>query len=48
MTDSPVPLAKHHHPDVSIDPQLALRNAASRLHAEFGEHFGVEIGRAHV
>ena len=42
MTDSPVPLATHHHPDLSIDQQLALRTAATRLHAEFGEHFGVE------
>ena len=42
MTDSPVPLAAHHHPDLSIDQQLALRTAATRLHAEFGEHFGVE------
>ena len=42
MTDSPVPLATHHHPDLSIDQQLALRTAASRLHDEFGEHFGVE------
>ena len=42
MTDSPVPLAAHPHPDLSIDSQLALRNAASRLHAEFGEHFGDE------
>ena len=42
MTDSPVPLAAHHHPDLSIDQQLALRTAATRLHDEFGEHFGVE------
>ena len=42
MTERPVPLATHHHPDLSIDPQLALRNAASRLHDEFGEHFGSE------
>ena len=42
MTESPVPLATHHHPDLSIDSQLALQNAASRLHAEFGEHFGDE------
>ena len=26
MTDSPVPLAAHHHPDLSIDQQLALRD----------------------
>ena len=42
MTDSPVPLAAHPHPDLSIDQQLALRTAATRLHSEFGEHFGVE------
>ena len=42
MTDSPVPVAAHHHPDLSIDQQLALQTAATRLHTEFGEHFGVE------
>ena len=42
MTDSPVPLATHHHPDLSIDQQHALKTAATRLHTEFGEHFGVE------
>ena len=42
MTESPVPVAKHHHPDLSIDPQLAMRNAASRLHTEFGEHIDDE------
>jgi arsenate reductase len=42
MSDSPVPLATHHHPDLSIDQRLALRTAATRLHSEFGEHFGVE------
>ena len=41
MTDSPVPLATH-HPDLSIDQRLALRTAATRLHSEFGQHFGVE------
>ena len=30
MTDSPVPL--HPHPDLSIDQQLALRTASTRLH----------------
>jgi len=35
-------VAAHHHPDLSIDQQLALRTAATRLHSEFGEHFGVE------
>jgi arsenate reductase (thioredoxin) len=42
MTDSPVPLAAHHHPDLSIDQRLALRTAATRLHTEFADHFGVE------
>src|SRR5882757_6186334 len=42
MTDSPVPLAAHHHPDLTIDQRLALRPAATRLHTEFGDHFGVE------
>ena len=42
MTDSPVPLAAHHHPDLSIDQQLALRTASTRLHDDFSEHFGVE------
>ena len=42
MTDSPVPVAAHHHPDLSIDQQLALRTASTRLHDDFGEHFGVE------
>ena len=42
MTDSPVPLATHHHPDLSIDQKHALKTAATRLHTEFGEHFGVE------
>ena len=42
MTDSPVPLATHHHPDLSIDQQLALRTASTRLHDDFIEHLGVE------
>ena len=42
MTDSPVPLAAHHHPDLSIDQKHALKTAATRLHTEFAEHFGVE------
>jgi hypothetical protein len=36
MTDSPVPLAAHPHPDLSIDQQFALRTAPTRLHSEFG------------
>ena len=42
MTDSPVPLAAHPHPDLSIDQQLALRTASTRLHDDFSEHFGIE------
>ena len=40
MTDSPIPLATHS--DLSIDQQLALRTASTRLHDDFSEHFGVE------
>ncbi|BBZ06617.1 putative arsenate reductase ArsC [Mycolicibacterium doricum] len=42
MTESPARYAKRLHPDLSIDQQLALRTAATRLQGEFGEHFGVE------
>jgi protein-tyrosine-phosphatase len=42
MTDSPVPLATHTHSDLSIDQQLALRTASTRLHDDFSEHFGIE------
>ena len=42
MTESPAKYAHHKHPDLSIDQQLALRTAATRLEREFGEHFGVE------
>ena len=38
MTDSPVPVAAHHHPDLSIDQRLALRTAATRLQTEFADH----------
>ena len=31
MTESPAQYAQHHHPDLSIDQQLALRTAATRL-----------------
>jgi arsenate reductase (thioredoxin) len=37
MTDT-----EHHHPDLSIDQQLALRTAASRLRVEFDGTFGQE------
>ncbi|MFA5608233.1 MAG: arsenate reductase ArsC [Leucobacter sp.] len=39
MTDSPV---THPGPDLSVDQQLALRTAATRLQAEFADAFGVE------
>ena len=42
MTESPAQYAQHQHPDLSIDQQLALRTAATRLQNTFGEHFGVE------
>jgi arsenate reductase len=42
MTDSPVSLAAHARRDLSIDQQHALKTAATRLHTEFGEYFGVE------
>jgi arsenate reductase (thioredoxin) len=42
MTESPAQYAQHHHPDLSIDQQLALRTAATRLRIEFGGTFGVE------
>jgi arsenate reductase (thioredoxin) len=42
MTESPVSHAAHMRRDLSIDQQHALRTAATRLHTDFGEHFGVE------
>jgi arsenate reductase len=42
MTESPAPLAQHVRRDLSIDQQLALRTAATRLQDQFGEYFGVE------
>ena len=42
MTKIPAQYAHHKHPDLSIDQQLALRTAATRLQGEFGDHFGVE------
>ena len=42
MTDSPVTHAAHVRRDLSIDQQHALKTAATRLHTDFGEHFGVE------
>jgi protein-tyrosine-phosphatase len=42
VTDSPVSLAAYVHPDLSIDQRHALMTAATRLHTEFGELFGIE------
>jgi arsenate reductase (thioredoxin) len=42
MTESPVTPSKRTRRDLSIDQQLALRTAASRLEREFGDTFGVE------
>jgi arsenate reductase (thioredoxin) len=42
MTESPASRAVHHHPELSIDQQLALSAAASRLQDEFGEQIGME------
>lgn len=39
MTETP---AKRSHPDLSIDQQLAMRTAATRLEDEFQDTFGVE------
>lgn len=42
MTESPAAHAVHHHPDVSIDQDLALRAAATRLQEEFGDQIGTD------
>ena len=42
MTDSPASLAHHGRRDLSIDQQLAMRTAATRLEGEFADTFGVE------
>ncbi|TSD94891.1 arsenate reductase ArsC [Skermania sp. ID1734] len=42
MTDSPAALASHVRKDLSIDQQLALRTAATRLQTDFTDMFGVE------
>jgi arsenate reductase (thioredoxin) len=42
MTESPAPVTPHARRGVSIDQQLALRTAATRLEREFGDTFGVE------
>jgi arsenate reductase (thioredoxin) len=42
MTETPAPEAAYLRQDLTIDQQLALRAAASRLQTEFGDAFGVE------
>jgi arsenate reductase (thioredoxin) len=42
MTESPASLAHHGRQDLSIDQQLAMRTAATRLEREFHDTFGVE------
>jgi protein-tyrosine-phosphatase len=42
MTDSPVSLAAHIRRDLSIDQQVALKTAVTRLQGEFDGTFGVE------
>jgi arsenate reductase len=42
MTESPGSVAAHDRRDLSIDHQHALDTAATRLHSDFGEHFGAE------
>jgi arsenate reductase len=42
MTDSPVALSAEVRRGLSVDQQHALKTSATRLHAEFGERFGVD------
>ena len=42
MTDSPASLTRHVPRDLSVDQELALRTAATRLQGEFSDTFGVE------
>ncbi|MDT5103257.1 MAG: hypothetical protein QOI25_770 [Mycobacterium sp.] len=42
MTDSPTSVTAHVRRNLSIDQQHALKTTATRLHTDFGEHFGVE------
>ena len=42
MTDSPASLLRHVPRDLSVDQELALRTAATRLQDEFSDTFGVE------
>ena len=45
MTDSPASLTRHVPRDLSVDQELALRTAATRLQDEFSDTFGVETIR---
>jgi arsenate reductase (thioredoxin) len=42
MTESPASHTVHDYPDVSIDQDLALRAAATRLQEEFGDQIGMD------
>jgi arsenate reductase (thioredoxin) len=42
MTESPASLTRHVPRDLSVDQELALRTAATRLQGEFADTFGVE------
>lgn len=42
MTDSPASLTRHVPRDLSLDHELALRTAATRLQDEFSDTVGVE------
>jgi protein-tyrosine-phosphatase len=42
MTESPASHAAHHYPEVSIDQDLALGAAATRLQEEFGNQIGMD------
>lgn len=42
MTQSPAAHSRHLRKDLSIDQQLAVRTAATRLQSEFAEMFGLE------
>ena len=42
MTDSPTHFTERHHRDLTVDQQLALRTASTRLQREFDGTFGVE------
>jgi arsenate reductase (thioredoxin) len=42
VTEGPASPATRVRRDLSVDQKHALKTAATRLHTEFGEHFGVE------